>query len=152
MAYDADPRLTALEPLVGEWDMELRFPHGPEVGGSCSFEWTLDGRFLIQRSEVPDMPEAPGTLSMIAPDHTGDGFIQHYFDTRGVVRLYAMTVGGGELVLERTTEDFSPLDFWQRFTGTFDQSGDRITGGWYASHAKDGEWELDFELDYTRVG
>jgi hypothetical protein len=45
---------------------------------------------------------------------------------------------------------FSPLDFSQRYTGTFSDDRDTITGRWEICH--DGEtWEHDFDLNYTRA-
>ena len=47
-------------------------------------------------------------------------------------------------------EDFSPLDFSQRFTGTFSEDGKTIEGRWEISH--DGEtWETDFDMTYTKI-
>ena len=47
--------------------------------------------------------------------------------------------------------DFSPLDFAQRFTGTFSDDGDSITGRWETS--SDGaDWQSDFTLHYRRTG
>ena len=46
--------------------------------------------------------------------------------------------------------DFTPLDFSQRFTGTFSDDGKTIAGPWEISH--DGKtWEHDFDLTYTKV-
>jgi hypothetical protein len=45
---------------------------------------------------------------------------------------------------------FSPLDFHQRWLGTFSADGDTIEGRWETS--PDGrDWELDFELIYHRL-
>jgi hypothetical protein len=143
-------RLRRLEPLVGEWRIEApAFPIAPELAAEArtTFEWTLGGAFLLQRSSVP-VPEAPAGLSVIAPDE-GDGYTQHYFDSRGVVRLYAMTFDGHEWILERRLPDFSPLAFHQRWIGALADS-DTIRGRWESS--PDGhDWELDFELTYHRV-
>ena len=70
-------------------------------------------------------------------------------DTRGVTRLYAMTFAGGVWTLTRESVDFSPLDFAQRFTGTFSADGDRIDGSW-EKRMPGGAWELDFNLTYTK--
>ena len=87
---------------------------------------------------------------IIAPAAGGDGFTQHYFDSRGVVRLYAMTFDGRELVLERHEPDFSGLPFHQRFEGTLSADGDRMDGRWLKS--SDGvAWEVDFPLTYVRA-
>jgi hypothetical protein len=139
--------LARLEPFVGEWTTEASI--APGLQGSNVFEWTLDGQFLAQRSTIPH-PQAPDAYSIIGVDQTGETYTQHYFDSRGVVRLYAMTFDGRDWQLLRTEPDFSPLDFSQRYTGTMSQDGETIDGRWESSN--DGAtWELDFELSYTRV-
>ena len=136
--------LDRLEAFVGEWRVEA-FGHE----GRTTFEWVLGRRFLLQRSEMPTFPAAPAGLSIYAPD--GDGYTQHYFDSRGVVRLYAMTFDGREWTLTRDAADFSELPFRQRYTGAFDEDGAAIRGRWERT-GDDGEWQLDFELAYDRVG
>jgi hypothetical protein len=139
--------LSALEPLVGEWRLEASL--APGVGGTATFEWELDGRFLVQRSEIP-VEGAPKGLSIIALDHDGRGFTVHYFDSRGIVRLYSMTIGDGDWTLSRHEADFSPLPFHQRYVGTFSADGRSIDGRWEKSD--DGaDWKLDFELSYIRA-
>ena len=48
------PMLERLDAFVGEWSIEASF--GPGVTGRTVFEWALDGQFLVERSEVPDVP------------------------------------------------------------------------------------------------
>ena len=82
---------------------------------------------------------------------TGGAFAQHYFDTRGVIRVYDMTFEDGVWTLQRDSPDFSDLSFWQRFSGTFSEDGATITGRWDASHDKGATWEKDFDLVYRKV-
>ena len=122
----------------------------PSIGlvrGWTVFEWILGGRFLLQRSGT-DHPDAPDAFSVNAPD--GDGLRQHYFDSRGVVRLYAMTVQDGRWTLLRESADFSPLDFRQRYVGAFGDGGKTIRGRWETAQPGE-DWQLDFELVHTRV-
>ena len=144
-------RLERLQPFVGAWRIEAPgHPLPPELAGAArmTFEWTLGGAFLLQRSSVP-VPGAPDGLSVIGPD-SGDGYTQHYFDSRGIARVYAMTFDGRDWILERDAPDFSPLPFHQRWHGTFGAGGDTIRGRWETS--PDGRvWELDFELAYQRL-
>jgi hypothetical protein len=152
MASRADS-LDALEPLVGEWSMVPEFKGMPplEPGAPVGFEWMPGRRFLIQRWEVP-VPEAPDGIAIIGadPDREG-GFLQHYFDSRGVARVYRMSFEGGIWKLSREAPDFSPLDFSQRFTGTLSDDGRTIAGAWEIRH--DGKsWELDFKLTYSKHG
>jgi hypothetical protein len=148
--------LARLDAFIGEWVMEARFRDGhPTATGDVPqarswFEWALGGQFLLQRTEVP-IPEAPDSLSVISADPETGAYTQHYYDARGVVRLYAMTFADGTWTLRRDTADFSPLDFRQRFVGTFSGDGNTISGAWETGH-DDGEWEHDFALIYRRTG
>jgi len=134
--------------FVGQWDVRVLLP-GESVVARSVFEWILDGRYLAQRTEVP-IPEAPDTLGIIAVGPDGATYTQHYYDSRGVTRVYAMTFNDGIWTLIREAADFSPFDFAQRFTGTFSADGDRIDGAWEKALPGAG-WELDFELSYTRI-
>jgi hypothetical protein len=148
-----DPRAQALERLdvfVGEWALQALFP-GEQmmpVPYPSRFEWALDRQFLFQRTEI-DLPQGPNSLTIISVDAAG-AYTQHYYDSRGVVRLYAMTLTDTTWTLTRESADFSPLDFRQRFTGTFSDDRSVITGEWETGLA-DG-WIHDFSLTYHRVG
>ena len=148
---DEQPAIEALQPLIGEWDLEPRFsfPVPDGVTGRVVFEWMEGGRFLIERWAV-SLPEAPDGIAIIGPNERGDGYRQHYFDSRGVARVYQMGFEGGIWTLSRTTPDLSPLDFSQRFSGRFADDGDTIAGVWEISN--DGAtWEKDFDLTYRRI-
>jgi len=144
--------LERLDTLVGVWSLEADFPGEspmPLEGAHSVFEWTLDRQFLVERSEVPTA-EAPDSLSIVAFDPENETYTQHYFDSRGVVRLYAMSFHDGVWKLWRDSADFSPLNFSQRFTGTLSDDGDTIRGTWEIAH--DGStWEHDFNLTYRRI-
>jgi hypothetical protein len=150
--HTENPALERLAVLVGEWAMVPEFKHLPPVGGSARvvFEWMTGGRFLVQRWEVP-VPEAPDGIAIIGADPESDGdFLQHYFDSRGVARVYKMSLRDGVWKLWRDSSDFSPLTFAQRFDGTFADGGRTISGSWEMCH--DGEtWDHDFDLTYTKV-
>jgi hypothetical protein len=121
----------------------------PPADAPISFEWLAGRRFLIQRWEVP-VPEAPDGIAIIGtdPESAGD-YLQHYFDSRGVARIYKMSFGDGVWKLWRDEPDFTPLNFSQRFTGTLSDDGTTIAGAWEICH--DGEtWEHDFGLTYTK--
>ena len=108
-----------LERFIGEWEVTVDLPGASGVAGRTTFEWLLGRRFLVQRSTA-DHPDAPDGYMVITADHRrNDGYVQHYFDSRGVVRLYEMDVDGAEWTLTRVTPDFSPLDFAQRWIGRF---------------------------------
>ncbi|MGD0380093.1 MAG: DUF1579 family protein [Acidimicrobiales bacterium] len=148
---DRTPLLQRLEPFVGRWTMEALFPGVEPTGptGRTTFEWMLGGQFLLQRTEVSE-PGAPEAVMIVGLDPEGAAFTQHYFDSRGVARLYSMNVEERIWTLQRDTPDFTSLPFRQRFVGHFSEDGGRIDGRWERS--QDGaSWEHDFELIYERI-
>ena len=145
-----------LKPLIGEWRMQAVFPSSSPIGASeaqgaarTGFEWLPGRRFVVQRWEVPH-PAAPDGIAIIGFDPSRNTYLQHYFDSRGVARLYEMTLAEGVWNLSRAEPDFSPLDFSQRYTGSFSDDGRTIRGSWESS--SDGRaWAHDFELIYTKT-
>jgi hypothetical protein len=70
-----------------------------------------------------------------------------YFDSRGVYRVLAVSCSDGTW---RFSRDAPAPDFSQRFTGTFSDDGNTITGLWRLSY--DGStWEDDLALTYRRA-
>ena len=144
--------LEALEPFVGEWSILASFGDEPRRGHrrarapSSGFRGDSSS---IERWAIP-VPEAPDGIAIIGADPDSDGaYLQHYFDSRGVARVYKMSFEDGVWKLWRDEPDFSPLDFSQRYTGTFDDDGTTIAGAWEICH--DGTtWEHDFDLTYRK--
>ena len=140
--------MARLEAFIGEWVVEASFPDGYGGTGRAVFEWALDRQFLTCRTEVPGGP--PDGLMIMGYDPGRMPYCQHYFDSRGVARVYAMNLSDGVWTLLRDSADFTPLDFAQRYTGTFSADGRGIEGRWES--AQDGTtWELDFHLSYSKV-
>jgi hypothetical protein len=143
--------LERLDVFVGEWVLEAPFPGE----GRSRFEWGVGRQFLLQRTEV-SVPQAPSSLAIVAADLQTGAYTQHYYDSRGVVRLYAMTLGDGVWTLTREAADFTPLEFQQRYQGTFSADGNTISGAWEkrspgGGAGVGGQWEHDFGLTYHRV-
>jgi hypothetical protein len=74
---------------------------------------------------------------------------QHYFDSRGVARIYAMGFEDSLWTLLRETPDFTQLDFAQRFTGRLSADGHSLAGRWETGDGVG--WSHDFDLTYTRI-
>jgi hypothetical protein len=147
--------MDTLTPLLGEWRMTAIFKDLPsaDTDARVRFEWLSGGPFLIQRWEIP-IPEAPDGIAIIGPDPESEGqYLQHYFDSRGVARVYEMSLENGVWKLWRDAPDFSPLHFSQRYSGAFSDDGRTITGAWEICHDGAGAtWEHDFDLTYTKAG
>ena len=135
-------RLKALAPLVGRWREEISFA-GKTVRIPTAFEWLDgDGGFLLWRTSSPD--PFPSSVSAIGED--GESFAMHYFDTRGVYRLYRMTLRGRQWRIWRNHPAFS-----QRMVGTISKDRKRIDARWEKNEDRKG-WVVDFPITYRRVG
>lgn len=145
--------LDRLEVLVGKWEMEASFgagyfgPGAPAVtarGGRTTFSW-LEGRFFMLQRFVVDQPDAPSGITIIGVAAEPEMFAQHYYDSRGVARVYQMTLADGVWTLWRDEPGF-----WQRYTATISGDGARIDGAWETSADGTG-WKPDFGLTYIRA-
>ncbi|MGP4088094.1 hypothetical protein [Streptomyces sp. KR55] len=144
--------LRQLDVLVGEWDMWVGHDGGPV---RTEIAWLEGGVFLVQRADVGPGSALPAEWGAHAPfptatvtgyDETAGDFTTLYADGRGVARTYRTSLSDGVWKQWRAAPDFH-----QRFTGTFSDGGNTITGGWEQS--RDGElWTPDFDVTYTRVG
>ena len=68
-----------------------------------------------------------------------------YFDSRGVSRVYQMSLNDSVWKIWRDVPGFS-----QRFTGTVSDGGNIIMGYWEKSG--DGStWERDFDVTYKKI-
>jgi len=132
--------------FIGSWKTEGAHPMlpGEAIRGTSSFEWLEGEQFLVWRSRY-DHPEIPDAITIIGV--TDEQLSMHYFDQRGVYRVYAASLDQGTWHYWR---DAPAPDLSQRFTGTFSDDGNTITGRGQLS--RDGStWEDDLQLDYHRV-
>jgi hypothetical protein len=82
---------------------------------------------------------------MIGGDDSMGSYTMLYYDSRGVSRIYQMSLTDQVWKLWRDDPKFS-----QRFTGAFSDDGNTINAAWEKS--EDGKpWELDFNLTYTKT-
>jgi hypothetical protein len=150
--------LQPLDRLVGRWSSEATHPALPDVvvSGTLSAEWLEGRRFLILRTRN-DHPEFPDAISIIgfsdldrasAPSEAaGDQPVElsmHYFDSRGVCRVYEALVDAQTWRLWRHVPGFS-----QTFVGEFADEGDTVLGMWRV--CEDGaNWNDDLRVVYRR--
>ena len=87
---------------------------------------------------------AVGRFLPVAADAPADLFTYHYFDTRGVERIYQMSLRDGVWKFWRDAPGFS-----QRFSGRFSADNSTITAS--IEMSRDGvHWEHDFDLTFTK--
>jgi hypothetical protein len=142
---ETDVAIEELVAFVGHWELTVDLPGAEDVRGHVVFDRM--GDVLVQRTAIP-VPQAPDSCCVVV--FLDGKCTQHYFDSRGVARLYRMTFDGRTWTLERTEPDFTPLDVHQRYIGAFSDDLTTIIGEWQSS--SDGrEWSRDFGLTYRRA-
>jgi hypothetical protein len=141
------------EKLVGHWTVAATHPKlpGEAIVGSCSIEWLEGRQFLIHRSHY-DHAKIPDAISVIGDT---DGIRMHYFDERGVHRVYDVTVtrAGWEIAMARDSSErsFASPDqpFSQRVSYTVEDEGQTMSGTGQLSF-DDVHWEDDLRIVYRR--
>jgi hypothetical protein len=142
------------EPLIGEWRVEGEIPIEPpmKVSGEATIERL--GAFIVFRS-VAEPAEVPDSLSVIGGAPEDEPQPMHYFDSRGVKRLFMTAVEGSTWKIWRAHgEDWNGPDgpgFNQRFIGEISADGRTIEARRERGMGDAGdEWELDFPITYAR--
>ncbi len=142
------------EPLIGEWHGGGAIPSEPPL--AVSVEATIErlGALILFRT-VGEPAEMPDTVSIIggAPDSQPQPM--HYFDSRGVKRLFMTDIDGSTWTIWRAPgEDWNGPDgpgFNQRFIGEISADGQTIEGRWERGLGDAGDqWEIDFPITYVR--
>ena len=144
MSDERDPALDGLEPLVGKWETQGSHPFIKEpIRGHASFEWLPGRRFLIWRTEqTPTL--VPTAIAVIGGGDTPGTWPMHYFDQRGVFRVYQVHVDSGVVKIWRDHPGFA-----QRMTGVFGDGGRRFELRTELNEHEAG-FNPDLEMTYRR--
>ena len=131
--------MSALDHLLGTWEFSMHHSAMPEpVTGQQRYERVLDGAFVLQRWTY-DHPDFPDAMALMSEDQ------YHYFDVRGIVRVFDLEVDEGGWSMVRLDEDFS-----QRFTARFRGPNVMDTTG-EVSHDAGVTWQPDFTMTLQRI-
>jgi hypothetical protein len=132
---------------IGEWESEATHPALPgTMHGRITVEWLEGEKFLLHRTRT-DHPDVPDSISVIGETEEGaDSLTMHYFDSRGVFRIYRFSADEGEVKIWRDHPGFR-----QRFTGRFGDDGNTFAGTWELNQHESG-WNDDLEITYRRAG
>lgn len=150
--------LKQLDTLVGTWSLESTHPAFPGVvvRGRAEVGWLEGNRFLTHRVRMDhaDFPDSISLIGDMGSDRVGDAraaasddgaWAMHYYDSRGVFRVYQVSFDAGVWRIWRNAPEFS-----QRFTGTLAHEGNSIVGQWELSR-DDETWNTDLEIMYRRL-
>ena len=146
--------MTQFERLIGEWHGQGEMPIDPPVTIVVDAKVERLGDFVVMSSKG-EPAEVPATLSIIGGAPDGEPQPMHYFDSRGVKRMFVMALEGSTWKIWRDpSEDWNGPDgpgFNQRFIGEISADGKTIEGRWERGMGAAGDqWELDFPLNYVR--
>jgi hypothetical protein len=132
--------------LVGEWITEATHPAfpGTVVSGAAQVKWLEGERFLVFRAQN-DHPDFPDSISILGDT---DGLRWHYFDSRGVHRIYELRVteDGWEIARDAAGRD---SEFSQVLTLTFEE-GDEVVEGRSKLSYDNETWQDDLQITYRR--
>ena len=145
--------MRSLERLVGAWKTEATHPAlpGVVVHGTAEVEWLSGERFLIQRTrnDHPDFPDAISIIGYTDRDRVDQAepshLTMHYFDSRGVARVYEASVSADAWHLSRISPGLS-----QRFTGRFQDAGNTIEGLWQMCEGDEKTWKDDLHITFRK--
>jgi hypothetical protein len=139
-----DSALDQLERLVGAWISESTHPMlSGVIPGRATFEWLAGKRFLIWRSQHDRPNTIPSAIAIIGGGDTSGRWPTHYFDERGVERVYTTSFVDGVWRMWRDHPGFS-----QRWSGVFE---DDRTIRVATELQQDGPWKPDLQVTYRRV-
>ena len=140
--------MDVLKTLVGTWTVDAEHRALPDeiVHGRLQVELMEGERFLVGHIEFAH--EAfPNAVWYIGETN---GLRLHYFDVRGVARLYDVQVDGDAWSYASVAPDVFPMEFEQRFSGTLPDATDSMHGVFQMKEpGKD--WEDDLRVTYTRA-
>jgi hypothetical protein len=150
--------MNPLDKLIGTWSTEATHPDMPGVvvHGSAVVEWLEGHRFLMHRAwtDHPDFPDALVVIGHMDEDRVDDATKKisgqesplrlHYFDSRGVFRVFETSIDDTSWKFSRIVKGFS-----QRFTGTFADEGHTIVGQTQLRR-DDVHWKDDLAITYRR--
>jgi hypothetical protein len=142
------------EPLIGQWHGEGGLSIEPPM--KLSEEVTIErlGEFIVF-STLGEPVELPDSIAIIGGGPVGEPQPMHYFDARGVKRMFVMALEGSTWTMWRAPgEDWNGPDgpgFNQRFIGEISADGNTIRGRWERGMGDAGDdWEIDFQMTYVR--
>jgi hypothetical protein len=131
--------MSALDRLLGTWEFTMHHSALSEpVTGRQRYERVLEGAFVLLHWTY-DHPDFPDALALVSDDR------YHYFDVRGVIRIFDLQADDAGWSMTRLDRDFS-----QRITARF-RGPDVMESSGEASDDNGVTWRPDFTMTYQRV-
>jgi hypothetical protein len=137
-SLDEGAGMNALDQLVGSWEFTMHHSAMSEpITGRQRYEWVLDGAFVLMHWTY-DHPDFPDAMALISQER------YHYFDVRGIVRIFDLELSDDGWSMINLDKDFS-----QRASARF-TNPDLIEGSGEVSRDAGASWQPDFTITYRR--
>ena len=138
--------LSALEPLIGEWEYTMYncwFLESMEstVKGFTTIERLHDAFVVIRNSDADNKPDDIWVIGYSDPQQKYQMF---YYDQRGVSRIFDASFDGKKMVFQRQDNDMH-----QRLT--LEITTDGLHSVAEASEDQGTTWRKDFEMTYVKI-
>jgi hypothetical protein len=131
--------MSALDRLLGTWEFTMQHTAMAEpVTGRQRYERALGGAFVLQHWTY-DHPDFPDAIVLLSNDK------YHYFDVRGIVRVFDLEINDAGWSIVRLDEDFS-----QRCQAQF-RGPDAMESNGEVSDDRGVTWRRDFTMTCLRV-
>ncbi len=125
--------------LIGIWKTtgEVKSDQGNQpLTGTDSYEWMLDGHYILHKAAVMMGDEKSETLEIIQLDNFPDKAKMQYFNNKGEE---------GVMISSLIVNEFRIEGEGLKFEGTISEDNTKIKGKW-SMQAKDGTWNAFIDL------
>lgn len=131
--------MSRLDRLLGDWEFTMDHSAMAEpITGQQRYEHVLEGAFVLHQWNY-DHPDFPNAMAVLSNNR------YHYFDVRGITRIFDVEVDDDGWSMIRLDPDFS-----QRYRARF-VSSDVIETTGDASYDNGVTWQHDFTMTCNRV-
>jgi len=101
-----------------------------KLTGTDSYEWILDGQYILHKADVKMGNEQSETLEIIKPHPSVEKAVMHYFNTKGEEGKMQGSIINHEFKIEGNG---------LKFNGTINEANTVISGKWFTKTENE-EW------------
>ena len=130
--------------LIGIWKTEgtVNGEKGNlRLTGIDSYEYMLDGNFILHKADVMMGDEKSETFEIISAGDSKDTALMQYYNSKGESGVMNASLSASEFKI--TGEKI-------KFEGTIDDENSKLTGNWFMQ-TDDGAWVAFIDLQLTKL-
>lgn len=122
---------TNFKRLIGIWKTSGEIVKDNSIlDGTDSYEFILDGNFILHKANVKMGKEKSETVELISIDHSSAKASMQYFNSKGERGLMSASLTGNDFRIEGEG---------LKFIGTINEEDTELTGKWYLQ-AENQDW------------